>query len=937
MRTAAYVAILVGLLGLNESARSANVLETDNLRLSLSADAKLTGLTSKPDGIELAAAAAAKEPIAMVFRGEEEFPATSLKLDGDRMTVGFETAGVTAVFDITKKKEYLAFKLASLTGEPVDRIEFMRLAVKPKPHVGYWINTIYDDRFGVCLCAANPATDAVILPRALTIDESRPEVFDAMSAERLAERDHFLIRGFAEKAVCLEGAEVVLFGFSRPEGIDFLDPADPFLDVMEVVERDYGMPSGAKFRRDSAQSASWLEVSGATTANIDQYIEMAKRGGFRILKINWSDFSSGPGHYTWNDPYPNGMADLKAVVDRIHAAGLKSGLHLHYCKATKQDAYVTPIPDDRLGKVRHFTLANDIDEKQDTIAVNEDPAGCTKDAGRCILKLGRELVCYKDYTTEPPFRFTGCERGHLQTTAAAHDAKAPMALLDVDSWPLFIRYAQDNDIQDETGRRFAKIHAQGGPFDMIYFDGAEDVPDPLWHHVPNAQLRMFRLLDPVPVLCEAAVNGHYNWHMNPRSNAYDAVDAKVYKSFCQKVIARTAPLRATDFSRCAFGWLYGFEYTPDTLEYVTSRAAAWDCPCCYLIPSLATIKANPRWEDCLDVIKIWEDIRADKKLTDAHRTMLRTLGPECYRDCDACEHHIFNNVRNEPGLSDAARKKLLEPDQEHHLFRNETGECELVEIHPIPSVLFDTLTAYWFARASRPGDTYVLIWSKAGSTDLRLPVAGEQFVAMRPFGEAIEVQSKDKESTVEVCRRMYLVFSGMQPEAVRKMIGESTSERTQRLVEYVQASAFSSQSGDFVKTSETKAAPSGALSDCIVPTVDGTFEAWEKCHVDYKIQVPKKGLYRVWARMWSENEASNSFFVSLPGQTYPKTIFGNQPIWKKWHWQPGPVMNLEEGETTIRFWVRDAIPKQGPFLDVICFTNLPSYVPSDEEAVAATK
>jgi hypothetical protein len=169
------------------------------------------------------------------------------------------------------------------------------------------------------------------------------------------------------------------------------------------------------------------------------------------------------------------------------------------------------------------------------------------------------------------------------------------------------------------------------------------------------------------------------------------------------------------------------------------------------------------------------------------------------------------------------------------------------------------------------------------------------------------------------------------------MIGESTSERTQRQVEYVQASAFSAQSGDFAKTSEPRTAPAGALSDSIVPTVDGTFEAWEKCHVDYKIQVPKKGLYRVWARMWSENEASNSFFVSLPGRTYPKTIFGNQPIWKKWHWQPGPVMNLEEGETMIRFWVRDAIPRQGPFLDVICFTNLPSYVPSDEDAKDAGK
>ncbi len=313
--------------------------------------------------------------------------------------------------------------------------------------------------------------------------------------------------------------------------------------------------------------------------------------------------------------------------------------------------------------------------------------------------------------------------------------------------------------------------------------------------------------------------------------------------------------------------------------------------------------------------------------------MLRTLGPECYRDCDACEHHIFNNVRNEPGLSDAARKKLLTPDQEHHLFRNEKGEYELVEIHEIPNVLFDTLTAYWFTRESRPDDTYVLAWAKAGSTDLRLPLPKEKVIAMRPFGTKQELKSgKNGDCVVDVGRRMYLVFSGMKPDAVRKMIGESTSKKTKKLTRFIPASAFKSHSGHFVKTSETKTAPEGAIADCVVPTVDGTFEAWEKCHIDYKIKVPQAGLYRIWARIWCRDEASNSFFTSLPGSPHEKRIFGNQKIWKKWLWQPGPVLNLREGETTIRFWVRDAVPKQGPFLDVICLTNLPSYVPNDEDA-----
>ena len=421
--------------------------------------------------------------------------------------------------------------------------------------------------------------------------------------------------------------------------------------------------------------------------------------------------------------------------------------------------------------------------------------------------------------------------------------------------------------------------------------------------------------------------------MNPRSNAYDSEDAKYYKLFCQRVFARTAPLRAIDFSRCAFGWLYGFEHTPDTLEYVTSRAAAWDCPCCFFISSLDAIKSNPRWQDCLEVIKIWEDVRAEKKLTEAQRKMLRTLGPECYRDCDACEGYIWRNVPNEPGLSDEARKTLMTPDREHHLFHNEQGEYELVEIHEITNILFGTLKACWFTRQSRPEDTYVLMWAKAGSTDLHLPVAQERLTVMRPFGKKLEIeQDKGGQPVVEVGRRMYLVFSGMKPDEVKESLGRTTSQKTKLVTSFLPASAFAKQSGDFVSAAKAGTSTPDALSDCMVPTTNGTFEAWEKCYIDYKFDVPERGMYRIWARIWCGSSKSDSFFTSIPGDAKSKTVFGNRPIWKKWLWQEGPILQLEEGRATIRFWVRDAVPKQAPFLDVLCLTNCLSYTPNDQDA-----
>jgi len=227
-------------------------------------------------------------------------------------------------------------------------------------------------------------------------------------------------------------------------------------------------------------------------------------------------------------------------------------LHVHYNKATKNDLYVTPVPDDRINKIRNFTFATKIDSKADTITVNKNPSGCTLDDRRRILKAGNELIAYQNYTTSVPFRFSGCERGHLGTTPAEHRAGEEVSLLDVDTWPIFIRFNQDTDIQDETAQRIGEIARRTGPYDMVYFDGAEDVHSPFWYHAVNAQYRVYRHFQPEPTVCETALNNHFSWHMMSRSNAYD-VSSKHIKNFCYQISCRVAPVRALDFSRIEFG------------------------------------------------------------------------------------------------------------------------------------------------------------------------------------------------------------------------------------------------------------------------------------------------------------------------------------------------------------------------------------------------
>jgi hypothetical protein len=206
---------------------------------------------------------------------------------------------------------------------------------------------------------------------------------------------------------------------------------------------------------------------------------------------------------------------------------------------------------------------------------------------------------------------------------------------------VFARIDQNSDLQDEIGRKIAEIYHRTGPYDMVYFDGAEDVHAPFWYHTASAQQRVFQLLNPPPAVCESAHYTHFSWHMISRSNAYDDVaPPDGMKDFCRLMPSRTAGARALDFSRIDFGWVGRFgglkaaPAGPDTYEYIASRAAAWDCPIS-LHAAVEDFRSNSRAEDCLAAMRIWEDARLGNHLTDANRRLLRNVAQAdaCYVSC----------------------------------------------------------------------------------------------------------------------------------------------------------------------------------------------------------------------------------------------------------------------------------------------------------------
>jgi hypothetical protein len=80
------------------------------------------------------------------------------------------------------------------------------------------------------------------------------------------------------------------------------------------------------------------------------------------------------------------------------------------------------------------------------------------------------------------------------------------------------------------------------------------------------------------------------------------------------------------------------------------------------------------------------------------------------------------------------------------------------------------LKAYSFQRASRPNDTYVVIWAASGLGTLRLPIAPDRLELMRPFGKAIPVQTEGGRPIVTIGGRCYLRFKGMTPAEARRVL-----------------------------------------------------------------------------------------------------------------------------------------------------------------------
>jgi hypothetical protein len=649
---------------------------------------------------------------AKVFRPAE------VRREGDLLLVDFELVDHRLEIRVKETDSYIGFTLEKARSKgipnhwvqwekrpsPLDEVCFMQLPVRDRENFGEWLNAMWDNEVAVNLLATDPY----------------PMI------DGLERRKHHIFHATALRDVKLEGLGAALI----------VTDTNRLLDRVAKVEEDFDLPRGVQSRRLPEYPYSYYWVSHITPENVDEHIEYARQGGFQTFMIYYTAFAQAPGHYEFRKEFPRGMADLQGIVRKIRQAGMIPGLHHHYNKTFGKDPYVSPVPDPRLNLRKIFTLSEDLDATSSRITVEENPEWSDLESADKYLKIGDELIEYGSFTTDRPYAFTGCQRGIFETTPANHRRGLKFGLLGEVAGVVGV-YDQRTSIQEEVADRLGKLYQEAG-FEFAYFDGAEDVPPPYWFTVSRAQWLVWKAMEPKPLFSEGACKSHFSWHILSRGNAFDIFVPELIKEATKAYAGEEAPRIAKDFTGLNFGWVGYWDPSdktigtqPDMLEYVTSRAAAWDSPISFR-GELPQFKRHPRTSDNLEVLRRWEEVRVK-----------RWLQPQ-------------------------DKERLKNWDQEHILLIDEAGQFELQECEQIKAAAGGDaqLRASLFERRGSP---WVVYWHSSGEARLQFEaVTGQWEILSELTLPASKVDSRSGRAVLPLSGRRYVKCAGLgRTETIR--------------------------------------------------------------------------------------------------------------------------------------------------------------------------
>lgn len=589
------------------------VIGNNCLRMAIGADgrtAQFVDLASGKDYLK-----SGDQPwFAHIMKGGQVVNATATRLQDGKLILEFGDPSCRAEIGVKTEPDYVVFEVLDVLGEGIEELAFLDVALTTED--------LLNDPFAACALALNLKTNVPEIPG---------------PNRRL-------------RAVCcakfgMKGAKVAIIACPQARLRDIMKTV--VSSAEELPHPPAGQtPIGGPWALDAPiNRGSYLfDFGSCTEKTVDQWIEVVK-----TLGLNQIDFHTG-GSLRFGDCrpnpdlFPNGRASVKAVIDKLHAAGIAAGLHTYAFFMDKKCPYVTPVPDPGLGKMATFTLAEPLAVDSTTVPVDETTANVSTITGFFVrnsvtLQIDNELITFAAASKEAPFTFTGCSRGACGTKAATHEKGAKVEQLK-ECFGLFCP-DPDSPLLEEVARKTADTFNECG-FDMIYLD-ALDGEDILgggknaWHYGSKFTWEIAKRLQK-PALFEMSTFHHHLWYVRARMGAWDH-PSRAHKRFIDVHVAANNEGRGM-FLPMTLGWwavktshdgtasVQTEPTFPDDIEYLMGKCLGNGMGLALMGVDPTTIKSVPAYQRLAPIFRQYEELRHAGYFSEAVKKQLAVPGDE---------------------------------------------------------------------------------------------------------------------------------------------------------------------------------------------------------------------------------------------------------------------------------------------------------------------
>ncbi len=598
---AAAILLLLATQSVPAAALPKIVLKNGSIEYALSAEGKNLSFLAKGLAKEYLVGPGQQAAVTLKKGGRSYSPTTcrfaDSKIVGEGTLVAeFAEARATVTIRVRCAKRYLCFEIQSVDGPTVEEVSLLNLVLKTD-QANAMSGVASDAEFAIALRALNLQTLGTV--------GGKPAWLSAAASRR-----HGLV-----------GAKVGL-------AVGSVSEIRQVLKEMLEEERATRSPSGGPWALDAERNRGSYVFADVSEKNVDDWIALAKLGG--IQQIHFIGWEQTLGHYApRKDAFPRGLSGLKATVDRIHAAGLKAGMHTLTGAISPNDPWASPVPDPRLAKDATFTLAESIDGQSTAVRTTERPGDLDTIwaySGRGnVLQVGDELIQYDAIARTSPYGFTACHRGAFGTKILPHERGTPVHYL-------FVRYQtfqpdEDSTLVDDLATAIARVFNECG-FDMIYQDGSEGMAGGSYG-MARMREAIFKKLGR-DALVEASAWGHYEWAFHSRFGAWDYPNWGL-KRFVDAHCRANEDFRRTALLPGQLGWwvILGPERdhpaeTPDEFEYLCCKALAYDAPTSFEGVSVGGEPANSRQNEYMAMLGRYERLRLAGRCPAVLREKLKT-------------------------------------------------------------------------------------------------------------------------------------------------------------------------------------------------------------------------------------------------------------------------------------------------------------------------